>query len=471
MASQEQDLHFESFVHLVDVTDQSALVAWGGFFLRQGDDGWSVVDDDDLPDGRTAAGTIGVESAPYGPAVVDVLDGDRVVASASTADRNHVWVEDLEPDREYRYRITVDGEPWAAGECWDWQLGADGEVGGLAPSGRRYDCRLRTHPADDDAVPVAVLALGDYGVGITNGEDGRRQLAVARTMERLMATHLVRAIVTLGDNIYHGEEDKLAQSGDEDDDWFFTFYAPYRYLIDHLPVYPTAGNHDGADEEANDDRAQLADNFHLESRFSRAKAAGRASRDPGLFYRLRIGRLLELVCIDSTFGDDEGHHFFDDDEHRSWLDETFPTPGADGAPRWQIPFSHHPAWSAGPDHDGMVEQFDRLVPLYERAGVRLVLAGHEHNFQHGRYGDLHHVVAGAGGKLDTERPTRWSEGGADAWAGTAHCLLIDADPDRLTVSPFGEPGPDGEPVPLVAEDAHGRAVDGAFVIGQMPNEA
>lgn len=464
MTSRGHDLHFEPFVHLVDVTDRSALVAWGGFFLRQGDDGWLVVDDDELPDGRTAAGTIGVESAPYGAAVVDVLDGDRVVASASTADSNHVWVEGLQPDREYRYRITVDGEEWGVGERWDWRLGADGEGGGLAPSGRRYDCQLRTHPSDDHPAPVAILALGDYGVGITNGDDGRRQLAVARTMERLAARHPVRAVVTLGDNIYHGAEDKLAQSGDEDDDWFFTFYAPYRYLIDHVPVYPTAGNHDGADEEANDDRAQLADNFHLESRFSRAEGAGRASRDPGLFYRLRIGRLLELVCIDSTWGDDIGHHYFDDDRHRSWLDETFPAPGANGAPRWQIPFSHHPAWCAGPDHDGMVEQLDRLVPGYERAGVRLVLAGHEHNFQHGWHGDLHHVIAGAGGKLDTRRPARWSEVGGHAWAGTAHCLLIQADPDRLAVRPFGVPGPGGEPVPLVAEDADGRAFDGAFVI-------
>ncbi|MEJ7785525.1 MAG: hypothetical protein WKF96_12030, partial [Solirubrobacteraceae bacterium] len=24
------------------------------------------------------------------------------------------------------------------------------------------------------------------------------------------------------------------------------FFQPYRYLLDHLPFYPTAGNHDGA---------------------------------------------------------------------------------------------------------------------------------------------------------------------------------------------------------------------------------
>ena len=51
---------------------------------------------------------------------------------------------------------------------------------------------------------AAFIAVGDYGVGIINGDDGRRQLDVARAMERIADTHAVRAIVSLGDNIYHG---------------------------------------------------------------------------------------------------------------------------------------------------------------------------------------------------------------------------------------------------------------------------
>ncbi|MGI9031667.1 MAG: purple acid phosphatase family protein [Ilumatobacteraceae bacterium] len=463
------ELHFEPFVHLVDVTDQSALVAWGGFFLcRRDDKGWFVVDDDDLPDGRTSGGTIGVESAPYGEALVEVFDEDgAVISSATTADHNHVWVEGLQPDRTYQYRISVDGRPWADGERCDWQLDGDGDGdgGGLVRSGRRYDLRLRTHPRSDDPAPVAVLAIGDYGVGIVNGDDGRRQLAVARSLEHLADRHAVRALVSLGDNIYHGPEDQLAQTGDEDDDWYFTFYAPYRYLIDHLPMYPTAGNHDGVDEEDNDDRAQLKDNFHLAGRFMTAGAEGLASCDPGLFYRVPIGGLLELVCVDTTWGDDLGHHFFDDEQHREWLDATFP-PLGDGTslPRWRIPFCHHPPWCAGPHHDGQVEQLPALVPRYERSGVRLVLSGHEHNFQHSVHGALHHIVSGAGAKLDERRPTQWATAETQAWAAEAHCLLIEAEPSRLVVTPWGVPGADGDPVALMAEDAHGAAVAAGFVI-------
>ena len=173
---------------------------------------------------------------------------------------------------------------------------------------------------------MTFLALGDYGVGIVNGEPGRRQLGVARTLEALADRHPVRFIVSLGDNIYGRGPDRLEQSGDEDDDWYFTFYQPYRYLIDHLPLYPTAGNHDGADQEANDDREQLADNFHLEQRFGPRQDRRRASLEPGLFYRLNVGALLELVCVDTTWGAHEGVHYFDDDRHRPWVEDAFPPP-------------------------------------------------------------------------------------------------------------------------------------------------
>ena len=460
-AARRNQVHFEPFVHLVDVTERSALIAWGGFFLRASADGWVVVDDDDLPDGRTMGGTIGAASSPYGRARVDVFDAGRIVASASTDERNHVWVEGLEPDTKYRYRITVDGAEWASGQLWDWRLGtADSD--GLVRSDRRYDLRLRTHPEDD--VPAAVLAVGDYGVGIVNGDNGRRQLAVARAMERLAATRPVRALVSLGDNIYHGPGDQLDQTGAEDDDWYFTFYEPYRYLIDHLPLYPAAGNHDGADEELNDDRAQLADNFHLDARFGRSAGDGRASCDPGLFYRVPIGGLLELVCIDTTWGQERGRHYFNDERHRPWLNDTFQSVGGPRRVRWLVPFAHHPAWCAGPHHTGMAEQLDALVPLYERAGVRLVLAGHEHNFQHGRHGELHHVISGAGAKLDERRPARWAEAGVDAWAAEPHCVLVEADHELLTVTPYTPSADGGNPLRMTAQRPDGTVQSATFVI-------
>ena len=466
MTEPAADRHFEPFVHVVDVTDRAALIGWGGFWLRRDGDRWTVVDDDDLKPGEGGrSGSIGARSPSYGTAVVEVLDGDgEVVGRADAAGDNHAWVEGLEPDTEYRYRVLVDGEPWAAADRWDWVLGDGGDAGGPRPARRDYDLRLRTHPSAETPVPVTFLAVGDYGVGIVNGENGRRQQAVARTMEHLAATHPVRFVVSLGDNIYHGPEDQLDQTGDEDDDWYFTFYQPYRYLIDHLPLYPTAGNHDGADEEENDDRAQLADNFHLEGRFRPREERGRASLGPGLFYRLSIGRLLELICVDTTWGAERGRRYFDDPDHREWLEDALPEVPEGGDGRWRIPFNHHPPYCAGPHHEGMPEQVRSLVPLYRRARVRLVLSGHEHNFQHGEVDGVHYVVAGAGGKLQEDPPTRFDAGGTVAWAAEPHCLLVEVDEDRVVVTPYGGTEPGGEPRPIGAVTPAGEQVEARFVV-------
>jgi hypothetical protein len=410
-----------------------------------------VVDDDDL-ERRREGGTIGAGSSPYGRASVEVLDGTgRVVTRATTDECNHLEVGGLRPDTSYAYRVSVDGAPWAEGERWDWVLDRDGP-GRPRPAGRRYEPRFRTMPAPDAEVPVVLLALGDYGVGITNGEAGRRQAGVARTLEHLATRHPVRGIVSLGDNIYHGDEDALAQSGDEDDDWYFTFYEPYRYLIDHLPMYPAAGNHDGADEEANDDRAQLADNFHLERR---------ADDGPGLFYRVGIGALLELVCIDTSAGEDGRQ--FQDRRRRTWLDDAFPATGEAGRP-WRLPFGHHPAACAGPHHPGMPEQLEELLPRYRRSGVRLMLSGHEHNFQVNVFDGITQVVSGAAGKLQEDPPTSFGPAGTVAWAAEAHCLLVEVGPEEIRLTPFGVAPPGGEPAPLALRAPDGDPAEATVVV-------
>ncbi|MET0726663.1 MAG: metallophosphoesterase family protein, partial [Acidimicrobiales bacterium] len=203
--------HFEPFLHLVDVTSDAALIAWGGFFLEDVDGRWQVVDDDDLAGPRRGTGgSIGAASPTYGPAVVELLDGTgAVVRSTRTVDANHAVVDGLAPDTEYRYRVSVNGEEWAAdGGLHEWIV--DGERSGPRPSERSYERRVRTHPSEHDAQPVTLLVWGDYGVGI-DAEDGARQDGVARTLERLAATHPVRALVSLGDNIYHRAHDATEQ--------------------------------------------------------------------------------------------------------------------------------------------------------------------------------------------------------------------------------------------------------------------
>jgi tartrate-resistant acid phosphatase type 5 len=461
----DRELHVEPFVHLVDVTHDRALVAWGAFWFerRYRDARWRIVDDEQLPDtagGRR--GCIGASAEPYGASVVEVLDGEgRIAARAETSERSWVWVNGLTPDTEYTYRITVDGQEWAAGERWDW---APSDAGGYAlrPAGRRYDLRLRTGPHPDDAAPLTFAALGDYGVGIcSDSESSRRQRRIAEVLEQLVGARGVRLVLSLGDNVYLGEQGRVDdESGGEDDDWYSSFFQPYRYVISRVPFFPAVGNHDSTDTEGSDDRAQMEDNFHTGERFRDEQA--RASVGPGLFYRFGYGANVEFVCIDSSKATPDEHvnRFFRDPKHFRWLQETFDRP----APTWRIPFSHHPAYSAGPEHGNDTEFLDVLDPLFARGGVRLTLAGHEHNFQLCRVNGRAYVVSGAGGKLSEQVPQNFAAAFTEAWCMQAHVLLVELDQQQARLTPISGLRADGSPHQMTALSPRNDILGPTFVV-------
>jgi hypothetical protein len=437
--------HFEPFLLLAGLTHDKALIAWGGFWFRRGDSPygeWRIVDDEELAEVATPprTETIGAGSEPFGHAVVEVRRDGAVVARAETDEHNHVWVEGLEPDTAYDYRVTVDGRPWAEGELRDWDV--EGRT--LVAASGRYDNRFRTFPPLDADVPVTFAVLGDFGVGIVGGgPDGARQQHVARALRRAVDHHAVRLVLTTGDNVYLGHGD-TAGTGNEDDDWYASFYEPYRYVLNRVPVFPTVGNHDAGDSESSDDRDQLADNLFLEHRFRPGVEAGSASMDPGLFYRFQVGANLELICVDTSVASGTGmEHFFDDPAHLRWL-------------QGRIPFCHHPPFCAGPEHGNTEAMVQRLVPLFRRAGVRLVLSGHEHNFQHAVVDGVHYVVSGASGKLRPEPPRGFAAAGTRAWAASGHLLLADADAERVVVRPVTDVGEDGALRLVEAVDPAGR---------------
>jgi tartrate-resistant acid phosphatase type 5 len=455
------EAHREPFLHLVDLAHDRVLIAWGAFFFARGDSGrWRILDDQEL--GRVGRRTsIGSSAESYGAATVRVSDeSGRLVAEEST-DRTWAWVGGLSPDTDYRYQVLVDGEEWAAGERRDWVPSGAGGYD-LAPAGRSYDTRFRTWPDPDGPTErVRFVALGDYGVGIrSDSESSRRQRRVAEVLDRLVAHADIRFVVSLGDNIYQGESGHVDdESGGEDDDWYSSYFQPYRYAIARVPVFPAIGNHDTTDTEGSDDREQMEDNFHLRERFH--DQSDRASTDPGLFYRLRYGRDVELVCLDTSLDSaDEGvHRFFQAPEHADWLRTTF-TRG----PRWMIPFSHHPVYCAGPHHSNDAEMQESLLPLFDNAGVRLVLAGHEHNFQVNEVDGRTFVVSGSGAKVREEVPEGFDAAGTTAWAAQAHLLLVEVDGEEARFTPVSGLLADGTPHPMTALTPENRIVEPPWVV-------
>ncbi|HEV2062483.1 MAG TPA: metallophosphoesterase, partial [Solirubrobacteraceae bacterium] len=279
---------------------------------------------------------------------------------------------------------------------------------------------------------------------------------------RAVDAHDLRLVLTVGDNVYIGTRGTVTGTGDEDDDWYGSFYQPYRYLLNRLPFFPAVGNHDAADTEHADDRTQLVDNYHVEERFRREVDVRRASLDPGLFYRFSVGSLIEFICIDTSIANElDVEHYFDDPRHLEWVRESLER--GDGG-RWRIPFSHHPPYCAGPSHGNTPGMVERLVPLFRDGGVRLVLSGHEHNFQHAVVDGIDYVVSGAAGKLRPEPPEGFEAAGTRAWAADGHFLVVDVDSERVLVHPVGDVADDGtlEPIALRAPD--GSPVEGPIVV-------
>jgi tartrate-resistant acid phosphatase type 5 len=450
---------------LADLAHDRALVTWGAFyFVRDHPDRrWEVVEDHDLPDLVGRRTCIGTEAEPFGDTTVEVMDpSGAVVATASTSEHTWVWVEGLEPDTEHHYRVTVDGDPWGGGELWDTVPDRRGGYD-LMPTDRTYDLRFRTWPPPDAPTPpLQFVALGDYGVGVrSDSESTRRQRRIAEVLDRLVTEGDVRFVISLGDNIYEGEVGEPGDNtGGEDDDWYSSYYGPYRHVLARIPFFPAIGNHDTSDTESSDDRAQLEDNFHLQQRFG--DTSGRSSVDPGLFYRLRYGRDVELVAIDTSLdsGSEEVHRHFQAGHHREWLEEVFSTDDV----RWRIPFSHHPAYCAGPKHPNDEEVCEDLTPLFATGGVRLVLAGHEHNFQISEVDGRTYVVSGAGGQIREESPEEFEQAGTTAWSGQSHLLLVEIEGEEARLTPISGLLPDGTPHLMTAISPQGRIVRPPFLV-------
>jgi hypothetical protein len=435
------EFHSEPYVYLAGLSHKTALIAWGAFYFKTRTDGRAkLVDDEDLQWVHPPrCDSIGCTSKPYGPARVEVHDeSGALIASSLTNTHNHCAISGLKANTRYTYSVTVKHELWGAGVRWDW----DPPTQGLVQRDRVYRNEFRTlpDPVTPLAEPFSFIVIGDFGVGIRKPSSStKRQFEVAQALERAVDQFDARLILTTGDNIYAARRFLLwtGDSGDEDDDWFFTYFQPYRYVLNRIPVCPSIGNHDTRETEEHDDRDQVMDNLYLRERLAGEEAAGRASLEPGLFYRFRASADIEFVCIDTS----KEHFFrsgrlFEYPKHWDFLDKTFP--GGDlSRVKWRIPFGHHPPYSAGPLHHN-TQGMEPLIRLFKRSGVRVHFSGHEHNFQHSSVDGIDYFVSGAGARIRRFTPNGFAEAHTRSWSGECHFLLVTIDGERMTVRAIGE---------------------------------
>jgi tartrate-resistant acid phosphatase type 5 len=178
---------------------------------------------------------------------------------------------------------------------------------------------------------VGLLAVGDFGVG------GSRQRSLGRAMQRFEERNPADTLVTLGDNDYTASPDGFRANWVEAFNWLEAA---------GVSVAGTLGNHDVAVQGGRYEFGTLG--------------------MPRRFYRRRVGDV-ELFLLDSNAPTWD---------QTRWLHRALAASEA----RWKIAAFHHPPFSCGAYH-GHALVGKRWVRLFERYRVRLVLSGHDHNYQ------------------------------------------------------------------------------------------
>jgi 3',5'-cyclic AMP phosphodiesterase CpdA len=243
------------------------------------------------------------------------------------------------------------------------------------------------HTADFESGPPPVAHLAAVG---DVGDSGGRLDALGACMADIGAAQPYDALVLLGDNAYPaGDPTKIEQ----------TVFRPFGAVLEQgTELLAVMGNHDIRKGNAD---AQLRA-LHMEHRW----------------WTRTFGKVL-LVGLDSNDPDNA--------EQLAFLDATL---GASAA-TWKIVALHHPPYSAG--YQGSSHHVREVFgPVFERHGVRLVLSGHDHDYQ--RSHDINgvtYIVSGAGAR-SRRTGTRSFTAEAFAWR---HFLDIAAYDERLVVQP------------------------------------
>jgi 3',5'-cyclic AMP phosphodiesterase CpdA len=234
---------------------------------------------------------------------------------------------------------------------------------------------------------VRLAAVGDVGTG------DRKERSTADAINAIPGRY--DGLVLLGDNVYpSGDPDRIAN----------TVFRPFRETLEEgTDLLAVLGNHDVMDGNG---PGQVA-----------------ALDMPGRWYAWHRGPVL-LIVLDSTRPDDP--------QQLAWLERTLAT----ATEPWRIVALHHPPYSAG-WHGSSINVRHAFEPLFERFGVELVLAGHDHDYQRSK--PIHgvtYIVSGAGA---TARPTSRASFTAESWS-TQHFIDLEVWCDHLLVQAVGQDG-------------------------------
>ncbi len=305
--------------------------------------------------------------------------------------RHHLLLEWLRPDSRYQVQVGLGSSPD------DLKAPRAGE----RPWGPLL---IRTPPADQTSLRVGVF--GDSGFG----------QKVTRDLVALMASKNLDFVIHVGDLVYKPEDDDGPLSA-----YLSKLFLPLQPLLTAVPFYPVIGNHD-LDAATN----WQGDAFYFYAFPPILESTDSSTMPPtrNAWYAFSYGDIRFLMLNSQAFFGDGGR-----EEQTAWLEQQL----ADSRFRTTIAVFHVPPFTSGIYGDQGAPIRSEWLPLLRQAGVRLILSGHDHNYQRLHLeGGITSIISGGGSSvlygLEELLPQ------SQAFFRRTHFVLMEISQDRITLS-------------------------------------
>jgi tartrate-resistant acid phosphatase type 5 len=221
------------------------------------------------------------------------------------------------------------------------------------------------------------------------GDWGRRgrpdQMEVAEQMAIECKYAGASFVVSVGDNFY---EDGVASL--DDPHWQQSFERVYAAAPLQVPWYVILGNHDyHVDPQPQFEYGKTHPRWILPARYYSHVYAVDAATNLECFY-VDTSPMIEQYRSDHKMAPHIAPQ--EVDAQLKWLDESL---AASKAP-WKFVLGHHPIYSAGFGHGNQKETIELFLPLLQKHKVQAYFAGHDHDLQHLKAGEVHLLISGGG---------------------------------------------------------------------------
>jgi acid phosphatase type 7 len=231
---------------------------------------------------------------------------------------------------------------------------------GLAPDTGFHYCAFSSTDTSPDAVFRTAAAENRAFSFIAYGDDRSDSAAHQSVVNRMALVSPVPGLLFNG-----GDLTATGAAG-----VYRTFFNIERSMLDHIPMFPSMGNHD---------KSNVANWLAMFALPNNER-----------WYSVRYGNSA-FHCLDvySTFTPGSAQY--------DWLLSELMADSADPAIHHIFVFCHEPPYTTNSGHASNMNVRTYVCPLFERFKVAIAFSGHNHAYEHSFVNDVHYIMTGGGG--------------------------------------------------------------------------